>query len=159
MIARATARLTILAPAIVAALALGACSGGGSSGSSPVPNTQFCGNDTQYALARPLSGNTIPTGNTTIEIVASGTNNQISQSYRNFDLLFVPANNNVGNGSTGPLSTTSDSGGYHPFSMDFYYNGTLAANSLVSGTLYNVYVNAFTSNCTPVGPIGQLTAQ
>lgn len=160
MFARATTRALCLIPALGATLALGACSGGGSSGTSPVPNTQFCGNDTQYALARPLSGQAVPaSGSPTIEIVASGTNNQISQSFKNFDLLFVPANSNAPNASTGPLSTTSDNNGYHPFNMDFYFNGTLTSNGLIPGTLYNVYVNAFTSNCTPVGPIGQLTAQ
>ncbi len=134
---------------------LSACSGG-SSGTSPVPNTQFCGNDTQYALARPQSGQGISTGVSTVEIVVNGNNNQIAQSFANFDLLFVPANNNGQTVATGSLSVTSDKGGYQPFNSDYYYNGTIASPGLAPGTLYNVYVNAFTSNCTPVGPIGQL---
>ncbi len=142
-----------------AMIMISACSGGGGSGTSPVPITQFCGNDTQYALARPLSGQAISTGTPTVEIVASGSNNQIAQSYRNFDLLFVPANGNGGTVATGSLSTAIDQYGYHPFTQDFYYNATIVAPGLAPSTLYNVYVNAFTSNCTPVGPIGQVGTQ
>jgi hypothetical protein len=138
-----------------------ACSGAGTSGTSPVPNTQFCGADTQYLLARPLSGQSVQANSSVVvEIVAAGNNNQIAQSYRNFDLLFVPASNNngslQGSASTGSLSITSDKGGYAPFSSDYYYNGTVTSPGLAPQTLYNVYVNAFTSNCVPVGPIGQL---
>lgn len=141
-----------------------ACSGSGNSGTSPVPNTQFCGADTQYALARPQSGQAIQSNvSVLVEIVASGNNNQIARSFANFDLLFVPAGNNTGSlqGSlaTGSLSLTSDKGGYAPFTSDYYYNGTIASPGLAPQTLYNVYVNAFTSNCTPVGPIGQLGTQ
>lgn len=131
-----------------------ACGGGSSSsGTSPVPNYGFCGNDTSYALARPQSGGTITAGQT-IEIVASGNTNQIYQSYQNFDLILVPANNS-GNAVTGSLATASDPSGYKPFSSDFYYSGTLQTG-LIPGQQYNVYVNSYTSNCTPVGPIGQL---
>lgn len=140
---------------IVSLLGTVGCSGG-SSGTAPVPNTQFCGNDTQYALARPLSGGSIPSGTSTVEIVASGDANQISASFANFDLLFVPTNSNGPTVTTGSLSKTSDSGGIHPFPTDFYYNGTINSPGLASGTIYNVFVNAFTSNCTPVGPIGQV---
>lgn len=145
-----------LGPIAAVSLALAACSGGGSSGTAPVPNTQYCGDDTQYALARPQSGQSIPSGTSTVEIVASGTNNQISRSYQNFDLLFVPAANSGPNVATGPLAAVSDTSGYHPFSSDYYYSGTISAPGLAPATLYNVYLNAFTSNCTPVGPIGQL---
>lgn len=137
-----------------------ACSGGGSSGAAPVPNTQFCGNDTQYALANPQSGQNITANsNATIEIVASGNNNQIYQSFKNFELLLVPANNNGstnGQVATGALSLTT--GTFAPFPSDYYYNGTLQSG-LQSGLQYNVYLNAFTTNCVPIGPIGQLFAQ
>lgn len=148
--------------AALAALAgVTACSGG-STGASPVPNTAFCGNDTQYALAIPQTGQTIPANTTaTIEIVASGNNNQIYSSFKNFDLLLVPAYNNgstAGQVATGPLSLTGANGAPAPFPSDYYYNGTLQTG-LASGVLYNVYLNAYTTNCTPVGPIGQLAAQ
>ena len=45
-----------------ALLAMTACGGGGSSGTSPVPNSGYCGNDTQYALANPQSGGNISFG-------------------------------------------------------------------------------------------------
>ena len=139
-----------------------ACSGGGSSGAAPVPNTQFCGNDTQYALANPQSGQSITANsNATIEIVASGNNNQIYQSFKNFELLLVPANNNgstAGQVATGALSLTGANAAFVPFPSDFYYNGTLQSG-LQSGLQYNVYLNAFTTNCVPIGPIGQLFAQ
>ncbi len=140
-----------------------ACSGGGgSTGAAPVPNTQFCGNDTQYALANPRSGqNVSANSNSTIEIVASGNNNQIYQSFKNFELLLVPANNNGstnGQISTGALSLTGANGAFAPFPSDYYYNGTLQSG-LQSGLPYNVYLNAFTTNCVPIGPIGQLFAQ
>ncbi len=146
-------RLGVVA-ASVALLAATACAG--NSGSAPVPNTLFCGNDTQYALARPQSGQAVPIGTSTVEIVASGNNNQIAQSYQSFDLLFVPANNGNPTVATGQLSPARDPNGYQPFTSDYYYNGTIASPGLAPGTLYNVYVNAFTSSCTPVGPIGQL---
>jgi len=139
-----------------------ACSGGGTAGTSPVPNTQFCGNDTQYALARPQSGQSVPSNTvTSVEIVASGDNNQIAQSFQNFNLLFVPTNGFGQTVATGGLSRARDNGGFAPFPTDFYYTGTIGNGgtaALAPGTLYNVYVNAFTSNCTPVGPIGQLGA-
>ena len=157
IVAARAAKFAVLGALVLAS----ACSGGGSSGTSPVPNTQFCGADTQYALARPQSGQSVQANtNVVVEIVANGNNNQIAKSFTNFDLIFVPAGNNngslQGSVSTGSLSITSEKGGYAPFSSDYYYNGTIASPGLAPQTLYNVYVNAFTSNCTPVGPIGQL---
>jgi len=55
---------------------------------------------------------------------------------------------------TGPLTATSDPSGPHPFSSDFYYNGTVQSPGLFAGQQYDVYLNAFSSNCTPIGPIG-----
>ncbi len=76
--------------------------------------------------------------------------------------MFIPANNGggslQGSVSTGSLSLTG-SGGYAPYGSDYYYNGTLNSPGLVSGITYNVYVNAYTTNCVPVGPIGSLFAQ
>ncbi len=149
---RPVGKLAVLGVIIVG---ISACSGGAGSGTAPVPNRQFCGNDTQYALARPQSGTTLPSGVSTIEIVANGNGNQIAQSYQNFNLLFVPANTGGQTIASGPLSLASDPNGYHPFTSDYYYNGTVGSPGLFPGTVYNVFVNAFTSNCSPVGPIGQ----
>jgi hypothetical protein len=139
-----------------ALLAMTACGGGGSgsSGTSPVPNSGYCGNDTQYALASPQSGGNISTTGQSFEIVVNGNNNQIAQSFQNFQLVLVPQNNS-GGVTTGSFSRTSDKSGFHPYTTDFYYTAQLQSN-LQFGQTYNVYVNAFTSNCTPIGPIGQL---
>ena len=160
--------LTTVAPrvgklALLASIfAATACSGGGSTGAAPVPNTQFCGNDTQYALASPQSGHNIAANsNATIEIVANGNNNQIYQSFKNFELILVPANNNGstnGQINTGTISLTGVNSSFAPFQSDYYYNGTLQSG-LQSGLQYNVFLNAFTTNCIPIGPIGQLFAQ
>jgi len=138
-----------------ALLAMTACGGGGSSGTSPVPNSGYCGNDTQYALANPQTGGNISTTGQSFEIVVNGNNNQIAQSFQNFQLVLVPQNNNNGGVTTGSFSRASDPGGIHPYPTDYYYSAQLQSN-LQFGQTYNVYVNAFTSNCTPIGPIGQL---
>jgi len=139
-----------------ALLAMTACGGGGSSsGTSPVPNSGYCGNDTQYALANPQNGGNISTTGQSFEIVVNGNNNQIAQSFQNFQLVLVPQNNSSGGVTTGSFSRASDNGGFHPFTTDFYYTAQLQSN-LQFGQTYNVYVNAFTSNCTPIGPLGQL---
>jgi hypothetical protein len=135
-------------------LALTAC-GGGSSGTAPVNNFGFCGNDTQYALARYNPG-----GNATIEIVANGNNNTIYNSYQSFDLLLsLSPNSPNANGtvSTGSLTLSSDSSGPHPFSSDYYYTAT-TQGFLQPGFTYYVWLNAFTSNCVPIGPLGSFVA-
>ena len=138
-------------------LAATACSGGGSTGSAPVPNTQFCGNDAQYAV-NPQNNSTFAAyTQATIQIAANGNNNQIYQSYKNFDLILVSTANGNIQSSTGSLSLTGANPSFTPFSSNYYYNGTLQSG--VAPGVYNVYVNSFTSNCTPIGPIGQLTAQ
>ena len=136
-------------------LAMTACGGGGSSGTNPVPNYGYCGNDTQYQLARPQSGATISTGSQPFEIVANGNNNQIFQSYQNFQLVLVPQNNSSAGVQTANLTQSSDPRGYQPFGSDYYYSGQLQTN-LQSGQIYNVFLNSNTSNCTPIGPLGQL---
>ncbi|MDQ2858430.1 MAG: hypothetical protein M3R53_07235 [Candidatus Eremiobacteraeota bacterium] len=136
----------------IAAAALSACGGGGSSSS----NVPLCGSDTQYQLASPQSGAYVGPGTPTVEIVANGSSNQIYNSFQNFDLLFVPTNASYPTVPTGSLSQSSDPNGYHPYSSDFYYKGTVLSPGLTAGLTYNVYLNVFTSNCSPIGPIGQL---
>lgn len=135
-------------------IALTACGGGASTGTAPVPNFGFCGNDTQYALARPTTGQSFASGTPTIEIVANGNNNTIAQSFQNFNLLLLPNNSSSNQVQTGPLTAASDPNGFHPFTSDFYYSGTVVSPGLFPGQQYFVYLNAFTSNCTPIGPIG-----
>ena len=142
---------------IAGLLALGGCGGSSNSGSASVPTTVYCGNDSSYALARPLNGGTISAGTPSVEIVASGNNNQLGQSYQSFNLLFVPRSN-APQVQTGGFAAASDPSGYHPFASDFYYSGTVQSPGLFSGQTYDVYLNAFSTNCTPNGPIGAVLA-
>ena len=139
---------------IAGLLGLAACGGGGGGGTSPVPNSAFCGYDTTYQLSNPTDGSFISSSQSTFEIVASGNNNTIASSFRSFDLILVPrnANNQI---ATGGLSQVADPNGPHPYASDFYYSGQVQT-PLAAGQQYSVYLNAFTSNCTPIGPIGTL---
>ena len=56
---------------------------------------------------------------------------------------------------TGFLSLIPDPGGPHPYSNDFFYQGTLSS-ALFPGRTYNVFLNAPNTNCTP-GFVGQIS--
>jgi hypothetical protein len=129
---------------------LAACGGGGSSGSNAVPNpgsSNYCdSNSNGVLLARPTSGFPMTSANT-IEIVSNGNGDQLYQSYTMFDLIL---RDNFGNQyTTNPLSIVSDANGPHPYSSDFYYAGTVQGG-LPSGDTFQVYLNAFNTNCTPL---------
>lgn len=143
-------------------IAVAGCGGGGAnSGTSPVPfgnGSGICDPGTNVSLAFPNNtpGN-FPTGVSTgigrVEIVANGNNNTLGQSYAQFDTILVP--NFGGQVQGGFLTLTSDGGGPHPYTSDFYYNS--AIGGLQSGVTYTVYLNVPSSaNCVPVA-IGQFS--
>ncbi len=137
--------------------ALAACGGGGSSGSNPVPfNGGSCDPGTSISLSFPNNTNGnfpsgVPTNIGRIEIVANGNNNTIFNSFTQFDTVLVP-NNGFGNVQGGFLTLTSDNGGPHPYTSDFYYNSSIP--TLQPGVGYTVYINVPSNNCQPI-PFGQ----
>jgi hypothetical protein len=129
----------------VALVGLAACGGGGS---STLPNPGSNGicdpTATGIQLARPTPG--FPQNGNTIEIVVNGNSDQLgnSQFTGMFDLnLFDQFNNEI---DTNFLSAVADPSGPHPYSSDFFYQGTLQGN-LASGRTYSVYLNAPNTNC------------
>jgi len=146
---------------VVSVLALAACGGGGSTGTSGIPNpgsNAICDSNSQgLQLARPGPGQGgVSSGTNTIEIVSSGNSDQLYQSYQQFDLIL---RDNFGNQIvTGPLSLVADPSGPHPYPNppgDFYYSGTLQGG-LTPGDFYTVYLNAPNTNCTP-GVVGSFS--
>jgi len=136
----------------VSFLAATGCSGG-SSGSSLNPNsTGICDPDAQQiTIARPTTG--FPANGNSIEIVSSSGSDTLHGNPTAFDLLLT---DNFGNQLvTSPLSLVPDNGGPHPYTNDFFYQGNLNNGSLVPGRTYNVYLNAYNTQCTP-GLVGQI---
>jgi len=140
---------------VAASLVIAAGCGGGSSGTTPIPNpgsNNYCDPDNNgVQLARPTSGFPMTASNT-LEIVANGNTDTLSRSYSQFDLNLV---DNFGNRfATGTLSLASDPRGPQPYATDFYYSGVVQGN-LPGGDFFTVYLNAPNTNCTPL-PIGSL---
>jgi hypothetical protein len=142
----------LIAVSIVVAAA--GCGGGGSSNSTlpnPGSNALCDSNAGSITLARPTPG--FGQNGNAIEIVASTNNDQLNQFPNQFDLNL---RDNFGNVIvTGPLTPVNDNGGYHPYTNDFYYAGTLQ-NSLQPGLTYTVFLNAPNTNCTP-GVVGSFS--
>ncbi|MBV9440982.1 MAG: hypothetical protein JOZ24_13420 [Candidatus Eremiobacteraeota bacterium] len=143
---------------VAALLAAAACSGGSSSsGTSPVPtNGVYCDPGTTVQLARPFPGQTgVSTGTNSIEIVASGNNNTLYQSYTSFDIILQ--GHFSGRFSTNALNLApSDPSAPHPYSSDYYYTGTLS-QSLAAGDTYDAYLNIFNSSCTQLPYLGSFS--
>ena len=131
----------------VALVALAGC-GGGSGSTLPNPGSnQICDpNSNGLQLARPTPG--FPQNGNNIEIVDNGNGDQLGnpQLTGQFDLILRDNFNNEID--TGFLSAVADNGGPHPYSSDFFYQGTLPVG-LSAGRTYNVYLNAPNTNCTP----------
>lgn len=140
-----------LARVIVAAslVALAACSGGSSTGTGAVPNTNgSCDPGTSVQLARPFPGQGgVSTATNSIEIVASGNNNTLYNSYTMWDVVLT---SNFASTVTGqPLALApADQSAPHPYQSDFYYTSSISG--LASGVGYNAFLNAFNTNCQPI---------
>ena len=136
----------------VSFIAAAGCSG--SSGSSTLPNNfGTCDSDAQsITVARPTPG--FPANGNSIEIVSSSGSDQLHGNPTAFDLIVVDQATQQ-QFSTGLLSLVPDTGGPHPYTNDFYYQGNLNGNTLFGGRTYNVYLNAPSTQCQP-GLVGQI---
>ena len=146
-----------LVPALFAvafAFAVAGCAGGGSSSTIPNPGSnQVCDPDAAgIQLARPTPG-FAQTSPNAVEIVANGNADQLGRFTSQFDLVLLDQFN--AEIDTGFLSAVADPGGPHPYSSDFFYQGT-ANSALQSGRTYRVFLNAPNTNCTP-GFVGQFS--
>ncbi len=138
-------------------LAVTACSGGGSSGTSPVPNTNGpCSFDAQAGnvqLAFPQNGAQVSSGSVNrLEVVAAGNQLAFSSSFGNYMLVAISQFNNGLVAATGNLGVASDPNGYHPFPQppgDFYYAAGITQGSIQPGQVYNVYLNIQSNQCQP----------
>jgi hypothetical protein len=142
------------ARALFAASLLAAAAGCAGGSSSNVPNpgsTQICDPDAgSISIARPSPG--FPQNGNSIEIVSSSGSDQLHSNPTAFDLIL---NDNFGQQIvTGLLNLVPDTNGPHPYSSDFFYQGSLGTG-LSAGRTYNVFLNAPNSNCTP-GFVGQI---
>jgi hypothetical protein len=135
------ARALFAASLVVAA----GCGGGGSSSGLPNPGSNnICDPDAgAISIARPSSGFSMNGNN--VEIVDSINTDQLNRFTSQFDLNLVDQFG--GEIDTGFLTAVNDNGGFHPYTNDFYYAGTLNSG-LQSGRTYNVYLNAPNTNCT-----------
>jgi hypothetical protein len=133
-------------------LVVAAGCGGSGGGSSINPNsTGICDPDAgSITVARPTPG--FPANGNSIEIVSSSGSDQLHGNPGAFDLIVVDNFNQQI--VTGLLSLVPDTGGPHPYSTDFYYQGNLNG-TLLSGRTYGVYLNAPATQCTP-GFVGQI---
>jgi hypothetical protein len=131
-------------------LAVAGCAGGGSSTLPNSGSTALCdAGAVSIQLARPTPGFPQTSANT-IEIVSSTDTDQLHGSPNQFDLILVDQFSSINNGLvTGPLNLVPDPGGPHPYTNDFFYAGTISNGSLQFSRTYNVYLNAFNTQCTP----------
>jgi hypothetical protein len=136
-----------LARALIAVsiLAAAAGCGGGSGNSLPGSgNGQLCdSNAGSITVARPTPG--FGQNGNTIEIVSSSSTDDLHGNPGAFDLNLQ---SNFGNTITGSLSLVPDPSGPHPYTSDFYYQGTLQT-PLQAGVTYSVFLNVPSSNCSP----------
>ena len=120
--------------------------GGGSSSSNTIPNGNgVCdANAGSISIARPTPG--FPSNGNSVEIVSSTSSDELHGNPGAFDLILIDNFNQQT--VTGFLSPASDTGGPHPYTNDFFYQGNLTTG-LLSGRTYNVFLNAPNSSCTP----------
>lgn len=128
---------------------------GGGSGSAVLPNNYgICdSNAGSIAVARPTSG--YPSNGNSVEIVSSSQSDFLYGNPTAFDLLLTSNFSGDPQVTTSPLSLVPDTGGPHPYTTDFFYQGNISNGSLLPGRTYNVYLNAYGTGCTP-GLVGQI---
>ncbi|HET7815190.1 MAG TPA: hypothetical protein VFL13_12545 [Candidatus Baltobacteraceae bacterium] len=133
-------------------VSLCACGGGGGGifGNNPIFNGgggSECITGTTEELARPAPNSYSPNTNT-LEIVASGNNNNLASSYQNW-YLFAVSNTSGQQIQGGQLNPVSDTSGPHPYAQDFFYASQLNG-ALPSGQSWTVYLTQFNNSCGPV---------
>lgn len=120
-------------------LALAACSGSGAGGLGnifgPINSGSLeCNTGTQVELASPQPGATVSGNIGQVIIVANGSNNNLYDTYGQWNLTLADQYGDVIQG--GPLSLVSDPGGPHPFPSDYYYGSNIG--QLPAGETWNV---------------------
>ena len=113
-----------LALASTLVLALAACSGSGGGGLGnilgPINSGSLeCNTGTQVELANPPPGATVSGNIGQVVIVANGSNNNLYDTYNQWNLTLTDQYGDVVQG--GALSLVSDPGGPHPYPSDYYY--------------------------------------
>jgi hypothetical protein len=138
-----------LSGAALLALCMTSCS----SNSNPVPTNPpgtVCSVGTQVQLSNPLPNSSgVPTTIGQVQIVVNANTDLLGSSWNTYLVDF--GGNKIQGGT---LKLTTNPGGPHPFPNNYYYNSTIP--QLTFGDSYNVYINQFTSQCTPalVGSFG-----
>lgn len=132
------------AAALTLVLAMAACSGHSGTTVPTNPPGVTCSIGTQVQLANPLpNASGVPTNIGQIQIVVNAGNDILGSSW---NMILVDQFGSKIQGGT--LTLTTDRGGPHPFPTDYYYNASVS--QLTPGDVYNVYLNQFTSQCTPL---------
>lgn len=129
---------------------LAACSGagGGIFGNNPGGGNggySQCNPGTSVQLARPQAGTYAP-GTTSVEIVASGNNNNLYNTYSQWSIV-LQSNYTGQQYPGGNLQLVSDSSGPHPYQSDFYYSSQLGG--LPSGQTWQVLLEQNNGFCNP----------
>ena len=132
-----------LVAAVVLALSTASCAG---NNSNPVPTNPpgvTCSVGTSVQLFHPTPGSRgNPTTIGSVQIVVDASTDLLGG---NWNTILVDQFGNKTQGGT--LTLTRSSGG--PYPTNYYYNSSVP--TLTRGSSYSVYINQFTSQCTPAG--------
>jgi hypothetical protein len=152
--------LFVVSALAMCAVAFAACGGGGSSNINPTPGPT-CSPGTTVQLIYPIPGATGVPDSPQQLVFAVGT----ALSGVAWNAYISNASNGSGSASeyTNPLETISASQVPSPsatpsFANPVYQSSTLGT-SLPAATTFYVWINNYSGNCTPDGPLGSFTTQ
>lgn len=138
-------RLAPLSLFVAVCTTLAACSGGGLGFGGG--GQQFCNTGTIQQLANPVNGQTgVSTTLGQIIIVASSNNNQLFNTYSQWNLTLVDNLNQIWNG--GSLALVADPSGPHPYQSDFYYGSSIP--QLAPGRTYTASLGLNGGSCKSI---------
>ena len=135
---------------VVCVCALSACSGANAGFGG---FQQVCNTGTQTQLVSPSPGQTgVSTTIGQITFVANGNNNQLYNTYTQWQITLV--DNFQGVTSGGRLALVPDPSGPHPYPSDFYYASSIP--QLQPGRTYSVTLSLPGGSCTAI-PLGSFS--